>query len=152
MFKFYLKNINLLIISIPAILIWIAWYFALWKVMSSCLMIAIVVTFVHSCVAGNKRNSISDVLSVMLFYLPLYIYSFARIYEEGGLIYSGNIIHEFYPSLYFSVVTWTTLGYGDYQPSKSVQLWAAGQAFFGYIFMAVFISIIVGIISKNKNG
>jgi hypothetical protein len=87
----------------------------------------------------------------MLFYLPLYIYSFARIYEEGGLIYSGNIIHEFYPSLYFSVVTWTTLGYGDYQPSESVQLWAAGQAFFGYIFMAVFIGIIVGIISKNKN-
>ncbi len=42
-------------------------------------------------------------------------------------------------SLYFSIVTFTTLGYGDFSPSPDFQMWAAAEALIGAALMAVFI-------------
>ena len=38
-------------------------------------------------------------------------------------------------AIYFSVVTFTTLGYGDYQPLPRMRLVAAAQALLGYVFL-----------------
>jgi hypothetical protein len=42
--------------------------------------------------------------------------------------------------LYFSIVTWTTLGYGDVVPTDASRMIAASEALVGYIFMAILIS------------
>ena len=44
--------------------------------------------------------------------------------------------------IYFSVITWTTVGYGDITPSESSRLIAALEALSGYIFMGLFIGIL----------
>jgi len=43
--------------------------------------------------------------------------------------------------LYFSVVTLTTLGYGDFQPKPALRLVAAGQAVLGYVYLGMIVAV-----------
>lgn len=45
-------------------------------------------------------------------------------------------------SLYFSIVTWTTLGYGDIKPPEAIRLVAATQAILGYMYLGLIVSIL----------
>ncbi len=54
-----------------------------------------------------------------------------------GKIASASL--NFEDSLYFSVVTFTTLGYGDFQPKPGYRLWAGIEAVLGAALMAVFV-------------
>ncbi len=47
--------------------------------------------------------------------------------------------------LYFSIVTWTTLGYGDLQPVPDLRLLAALQALAGYVSLGLVVSLIISI-------
>ena len=72
------------------------------------------------------------------------IIAFATTYKFGGVVHpSGVISYETADSLYFSVVTWTTLGYGDFQPSEVVRGWAATQALIGTFFTPMFLAAIL---------
>lgn len=44
-------------------------------------------------------------------------------------------------ALYFSTVTWTTLGYGDFQPAADLLLLAAFQAVLGCGFLGLLVGI-----------
>ena len=73
---------------------------------------------------------------------------FARIYENYGIQQSSilndlDITGDFWLAIFFSIVTWTTLGYGDFKPSSDVRGFAAAEALFGYLVMAVLIGLIV---------
>jgi len=46
---------------------------------------------------------------------------------------------SFFDGLYFSVVTFTTLGYGDFSPKPEYRLLAGAEAVIGAALMAVFI-------------
>jgi len=51
-----------------------------------------------------------------------------------------NVVHGFWTALYFSVVTFTTLGYGDLQPPPGpMRLFAGTEAILGACLMALFI-------------
>jgi voltage-gated potassium channel Kch len=50
---------------------------------------------------------------------------------------------EFFNSLYFSVVTFTTLGYGDISPVGVARFIAACEAFLGSFTMALFVVVFV---------
>lgn len=61
------------------------------------------------------------------------LFVFAGVYRGFGLLYSGQprptgAIN----ALYFSIITWTTVGYGDFTPPEALQLVAALQAMLGY--------------------
>ncbi len=84
-----------------------------------------------------------------------FLFVCAIIYDVFGLIYSGGPIeqcpldapsceedHSFLTALYFSVVTFTTLGYGDFHPASSLRLMASMQALMGYMFLGFAISAI----------
>jgi hypothetical protein len=49
---------------------------------------------------------------------------------------------------YFSVVTWTTLGYGDFQPLPDFRLLAAFQALVGYVFLGVIVGLIMMLVAR----
>lgn len=53
--------------------------------------------------------------------------------------------------LYFSIVTFTTLGYGDLSPSPELRIWASLHALVGYFILALFIGILLKISSTQKN-
>jgi hypothetical protein len=68
---------------------------------------------------------------------------FAGIYRGFGLNYGGNVAGPVsgWHSLYFSVVTWTTLGYGDFTPPGAIRLVAAMQALLGYTFFGIIVGL-----------
>lgn len=50
--------------------------------------------------------------------------------------------------LYFSYTTWTTLGYGDVNPTESCRLITSFQATIGYVFMAIIAGIFLSAWTK----
>ena len=60
---------------------------------------------------------------------------FAAIYHGNGLSNTPNPLWD--TALYFSVVTWTTLGYGDFTVLPPLRLIAAAQALLGYVFLGL---------------
>jgi len=65
------------------------------------------------------------------------VFVFAGIYRGHGLMDDGELVRNEVTALYFSIVTWTTLGYGDVTPPKDIRLVAALETIIGYIFLAV---------------
>jgi len=56
-----------------------------------------------------------------------------------GLI-KNNVIRNFPDSLYFSTITFTTLGYGDFRPLEGLgRILAGSEAFIGAFMMALFV-------------
>lgn len=71
------------------------------------------------------------------------IHGFAVVYALLGICSSGcssstpEFLNDLYSAVYFSIVTWTTLGYGDFQPLGWVRLIASMEALIGYVFMGI---------------
>jgi Ion channel len=73
---------------------------------------------------------------------------FAGIYRGYGLVHAQtNSPLDWMTGLYFSIVTWTTLGYGDLLPKDQIRLLAAWQALLGYIFLGFIVGIGTSVIS-----
>lgn len=58
--------------------------------------------------------------------------------SEGTQLYNDGILNAIGSSLYFSVVTFSTLGYGDIHPVGWLRYIAMFEALFGLILMALF--------------
>jgi hypothetical protein len=57
---------------------------------------------------------------------------FCRIYTTTGLRHpDGTITNDKYDALYFSLITWTTTGYGDLLPCGTGRWWACIEALLG---------------------
>jgi hypothetical protein len=67
---------------------------------------------------------------------------FAQIYSAIGLCGDAGSPTSFADGLYFSIVTWTTLGYGDFKPPASLHLFAAFEALYGYVFLGLIVGLI----------
>ncbi|NJE04355.1 potassium channel family protein [Thermococcus sp. MV11] len=62
---------------------------------------------------------------------------------SGGIKYgcTGNFVGDLLNSLYFSTVTFTTLGFGDLAPTGLMKAFAATEALLGAILMAALVSV-----------
>ena len=81
----------------------------------------------------------------------LLVLLFAGLYRGFGLRTAAAELApllEWDIALYFSLVTWTTLGYGDLQPVRELQLLAALEAFLGYTYLG----LIVGLVANRLSG
>ena len=72
---------------------------------------------------------------------------YASIYSLRGSIIGMNTavpVHNFWTNLYFSIVTFTTLGYGDLHPVSSIgiRLLAGSEAFLGAFILAYFVVVV----------
>jgi hypothetical protein len=100
------------------------------------------------------------VTSLVRFTFPIIgvaamVVSYALLYRYWGVTDASLGEHAAYSNdpvtcLYFSIVTWTTLGYGDVSPSREIRLVAASEAFFGYIGMAMFIAFFAQLIARRR--
>ena len=104
-------------------------------------------------------ESIKKFLYIALPYVT--IFAFATLYQRAGILYGQEISFSPVDALYFSVVTWTTLGYGDFQPTESLRLLAAFQALLGTFFIPMLIAAVLfslqlksqkHSLQKNTNG
>jgi hypothetical protein len=68
------------------------------------------------------------------------IMGYATIYARCGALVDGVFTKPgFKSALYFSIVTFTTLGYGDIKPTNDFRLWAASEAIAGVVLMGLFL-------------
>jgi hypothetical protein len=83
-------------------------------------------------------------LSQFILALLMIIFGYTQIYMGYGIIDTStgavNPVVTFRECFYFSVVTFTTLGYGDFKPSVDARLWASSQAILGYILLALLVA------------
>ncbi|NOU49996.1 hypothetical protein HG263_05525 [Pseudoalteromonas sp. JBTF-M23] len=97
----------------------------------------------------SKQYLVLEFAALILF-ISLNIVLFANYYYNTGLSFKGDIVNDFNISLYFSIVTWTTLGYGDVLPHDSNRLIASIQALVGYVYMAILIGLILSFSHNQK--
>jgi hypothetical protein len=89
---------------------------------------------------------------LMVGLLCNWIMAYAVVYRYLGVIDDGSDARGTITCLYFSIVTWTTLGYGDVRPSIDARLIAASEALFGYIWMAAFIGMFAELLRQLASG
>ena len=104
-------------------------------------------SFLRISITMKKQSVIHKIASVIAFCAVAY--ALVLYYSVGctyfGIVGSAGPAHPITdgPScFYFSIVTWTTLGYGDLSPSPGFRLIAASEAICGYIFMAMLMSLV----------
>ena len=90
----------------------------------------------------------------LLAYISLQFYIiviYAMIYARIGLLDGGGeLLHDLGTGFYFSLVTWTTLGYGDLQPPEPLRLLAGSEAILGYISMGVLVALLLQWLTAAK--
>lgn len=109
----------------------------------------------------QKDTSVGAALKWIAIYFGIIIFGYTWIYQNlypisgsdlclniPDYLKSGDMDHAI-NSLYFSVVTFTTLGYGDIQPLGWCRLVAVSQALCGILFTPLFIAFLFGVISRQ---
>jgi len=104
----------------------------------------------------NALNSSSKVsLALQLFKLFLcsliFISGFAMFYQNEGILRPDQTLTNIGKDcLYFSIVTWTTLGYGDFQPTEGARVFAGIQAMLGTFFTPLYLVVVIKQLEYNK--
>jgi hypothetical protein len=84
----------------------------------------------------------------IIFTALLQIASFGLLFAEFSLMntFDRNSTNDIYDCLYFSIITWTTVGFGDFVPhTKWARLLSAVEAVFGYFTMAALIGSMIAL-------
>lgn len=97
-------------------------------------------------------KSFADELLALTITAFTNILIFANFYATYGIKNGGDVVYDSLASLYFSVVTWTTLGYGDYSPEGGLRFVAALEALMGYTYMAILVGLFLTMFSKKFDG
>ena len=96
------------------------------------------------CVLGGiglvrRQISVSGFGYLLCGHTACLLGTFALTYHlyDYGIGPAGKSVWQ---GLYFAIVTWTTLGYGDISPPDGLQLLAAFEAFLGYAYLGLFVT------------
>jgi hypothetical protein len=115
-------------------------------------MFVIFITSFWTVFRNNHEYMILPEILKMLLSVYVTIIGFASIYKDAGLLHGANeITHQSIDALYFSLVTWTTLGYGDLQPTESIKLLAALEAMLGTLFIPLLLAAIIFALQSNQS-
>jgi hypothetical protein len=120
-------------------------------------LMALGVAFCLLRFAYRQRFFWGPLLGFLLLFLTSadLISSFAELYQQTGLVgpdgtvVAGDESHE--ECLYFSIVTFTTLGYGDFYPVDDCRLLAATEAVLGYIYFGLTIAILFDLVQRRRD-
>jgi voltage-gated potassium channel Kch len=99
-------------------------------------------------------RGLSDGKRILLLGLTLVavIVEYAYLYSIDGICSDTDCLrveNDWATTLYFSIVTFTTTGYGDFHPQKADRLVAASEALAGYLFFGLFVSLLSSYFVKN---
>ena len=94
----------------------------------------------------NKREVFWELLFVVVTGISNIFIFATTFYFFGIQDQRGTLIQDFISSLYFSVATWTTLGYGDFSPIPQLRLIASFEALIGYTYMAILIGLFLSVV------
>ena len=70
-------------------------------------------------------------------------YCFIKEYQTVGLHSSEGITHDKWDALYFSMITWTTTGYGDLVPIGASRWLACSEALLGTLYNGLALASVI---------
>jgi hypothetical protein len=101
---------------------------------------------------SRNRNSFGREFAIACMAAMLNIILFTAIFYVYGIdsgMEMDPVKNDIQSSLYFSIVTWTTLGYGDLKPIPELRLVAAFEALLGYVYMSILVGIFLSSMTKK---
>lgn len=101
---------------------------------------------------SNERFVAFSVFYELASMVAVVVCCYAVLYKRFGLLEGEKPVKDAADFLYFSIVTWTTLGYGDIHPATASKLLAASEALFGYVFMGLYLALSFYAISSRTEG
>ena len=124
---------------------------AVWEIAS--IQVSLFVLLVGICVEVARNGSPETIVMLLVFGVLTGILTHCVYYTRLGLVIASDE-QVIYPSwrdaLYFSVVTFTTLGYGDLIPREEYRLVAAFQAIFGYLSLGALVGMLVTVFNRRR--
>ncbi|WP_321367660.1 potassium channel family protein [uncultured Desulfuromusa sp.] len=112
-------------------------------------IVAFIVFFFVFFLSKDNHSKFYSILSFVPT-LTFIIIGYAGLYAKFGIISNSQSEIDRYDYIYFSIVTFTTLGYGDFSPSHASKFIAASEALVGYITMGIFIGLIFAFFNKDS--
>lgn len=104
-----------------------------WTVLIAAILIVSVLAIRKASSAESQGAQWMSIVFILVAMAGIIVF-FAAIYTVLGLD------EDFFVCLYFSMVTWSTLGYGDFAPNEATRFYAAFEAFIGYLYLGIFVS------------
>lgn len=102
-----------------------------------------IIVFLLPLLLSLSRTFFGAVFILLIIHIVTTLFSFALYFQGTGILEHGlEITPSFHDALYFSITTFTTLGYGDLQPLPDHRLTTSLEALFGMISMAIGASMI----------
>ncbi|WP_425045063.1 ion channel [Primorskyibacter sp. S87] len=103
--------------------------------------------WLYSTKASRAR---SKLILMGVSFIQVVPFLFAAVYGSFGY-YDLCVLGAKQPNdvLYFSYVTFTTLGFGDLQPVGYCRAISVAEAICGYILLGLFVAAAVGVYSRN---
>ena len=124
---------------------------AYWEIAG--MQFVVFVALLGCCIEVTAAKSKAPVLFMLVLAVLVGILMHAAYYNKIGLVMSADGT-LFYPgwkdALYFSVVTFTTLGYGDMAPREEYRLVAAVQAIYGYLSLGALAGMAVALFNRRQ--
>jgi D-alanyl-lipoteichoic acid acyltransferase DltB (MBOAT superfamily) len=117
---------------------------------SAITLLIIIIYFIHF-LASFSGNEGKRPFSILLIFITLnvtgIILLFANIYRWTGINYGNeDAIYRLPESIYFAIITFTTVGYGDFHPmSLSARVAACIEALSGYVILGVLVAALINI-------
>ena len=93
----------------------------------------------------------------LAFCAVLTIFLFAQVYHLNGIVVEEidmppESVSFWNEAVYYSIVTWATLGYGDISPTEEMRLIAAVEAVLGYLYMGLLIAVLIQLGQEGSGG
>ena len=114
------------------------------SVCTALLVIAFVVFLVSFTRSkGEETRQLSLIISFPIITLSTFIIIFAELYKWAGIKYTGSeqLTITNFEYVYFSMITMTTVGYGDFVPGDQFgRAIAAFEALSGYVVLAALVT------------
>lgn len=126
---------------------------AIWAFLYPSILLFIII---YQAITFSLRNPNGSKLFIpaAMSGLIQFVLLFSYVYKGTGLfsVESNKIIHNGFVSVYFSIITITTVGYGDYIPANNAgRVTVMAESILGYFILAIFIAAFVEAIKKTKS-